>query len=49
MLKTERLILRHWEDSDVDDLYKYTSDLDVGPIAGWPSHQNIDERKKSRG
>jgi ribosomal-protein-alanine N-acetyltransferase len=43
MLKTERLILRRWEDSDAEDLYKYASDPDVGLIAGWPSHQNIDE------
>ena len=49
MLKTDRLILRRWEDSDAEDLYKYASDPDVGPIAGWPSHQNIDERRKSRG
>ena len=49
MLKTERLILRRWKDSDAEDLYKYASDPDVGPIAGWPSHQNIDERRKSRG
>lgn len=30
MLKTERLILRRWEDSDAEDLYKYASDPDVG-------------------
>ena len=23
MLETERLILRHWEDSDAESLYKY--------------------------
>ena len=43
MLETERLILRRWEDSDAEDMYKYASDPDVGPIAGWPPHQNIDE------
>ena len=45
MLKTERLILRRWEDSDAEDLYKSASDPDVGPIAGWPPHQNVDESR----
>lgn len=45
MLRTERLILRRWEDSDAEDLFKYASDPDVGPIAGWPPHQSIDESR----
>ena len=45
VLKTQRLILRRWKDSDADDLFKYASDPDVGPIAGWPPHRNIDESK----
>ncbi len=40
MLETERLILRHWEDSDAESLYEYASDPDVGPIAGWPAHRS---------
>ena len=43
ILQTERLILRHWKESDAEDLYKYASDPDVGPIAGWPPHQSTDE------
>ncbi len=43
ILKTERLILRRWEKSDAGDLYKYASDPDVGPIAGWPPHQSLKE------
>ena len=43
ILETERLILRHWEESDAEDLYKYASNPDVGPIAGWPPHQSIEE------
>lgn len=43
LLKTERLILRGWNESDVDDLYKYASDPDIGPIAGWPTHQSVEE------
>ena len=45
MLRTERLILRRWEDSDAEDLFKYASDPDVGPIAGWPPHQSIEESR----
>ena len=44
-IETERLILRRWEESDADDLYKYASDPDVGPIAGWPPHKSIDESR----
>ena len=39
------IILRCWEDSDAEDLYKYASDPNVGPIAGWPPHQSIDESR----
>ena len=42
-LQTERLILRPWQDSDADDLYFYAKDPDVGPIAGWPPHQSVEE------
>lgn len=45
MLKTERLILRRWEDSDAESLFEYASDPDVGPIAGWPPHQSIEESR----
>ena len=34
MLETKRLILRHWQESDAGDLFKYASDPDVGLIAG---------------
>ena len=43
VLIANRLILRRWEESDAEDLYKYASNPDVGPIAGWPPHQSIDE------
>lgn len=45
-LMTERLILREWKESDIDDLYEYgRSDL-VGPNAGWPPHKSKEESKK---
>ena len=44
-LETERLVLRRWQESDAEDLYRYASNPDVGPIAGWPPHQSIDESR----
>lgn len=45
MLETERLILRHWKVSDAADLYEYAKDPDVGPVAGWPVHRNIEQSR----
>lgn len=42
MIETERLILRRWEESDAEALYKYASDPDIGPIAGWPPHTSVE-------
>ena len=33
VLQTERLILRPWRESDVESLFQYASDPDVGPAA----------------
>lgn len=46
VLETERLILRRWEESDAESLYEYAKDPDVGPIAGWPPHQSIEESRE---
>ena len=43
MMETERLILRPWRESDAEALYKYASDPDVGPRAGWPPHKSVEE------
>ncbi|MBC3888975.1 GNAT family N-acetyltransferase [Acetobacterium paludosum] len=42
ILKTERLILRPWQESDAEDLYRYASNPQVGPIAGWPVHTSVE-------
>jgi len=42
-LITDRLILRAWKDSDAPDLFKYASDPQVGPRAGWPPHKSVEE------
>lgn len=43
MLETERLVLRPWKETDAESLFEYAKDPDIGPIAGWPPHQNIEE------
>ena len=40
-LETEWLILRPCEERDDDDLFQYTSNSEVGPIAGWPVHTSV--------
>ena len=46
MIETDRLILRPWLDSDAEALFRYASDPDVGPRAGWPPHKDIEESKR---
>ncbi len=43
ILKTKRLILRPWDESDAQNLYEYAKDPDVGPIAGWPPHKSAED------
>ena len=45
LLRTERLLLRRWNEGDAGDLYMYASDPDVGPIAGWPTHKSLEESR----
>ena len=46
MLETERLILRPWRESDAEDLYEYAKDPEVGPPAGWPPHESVENSRK---
>ena len=46
ILKTTRLILRPWQESDAESLYEYAKDLRVGPIAGWPVHTSADNSRQ---
>ncbi len=39
-LETERLVLRPFISSDLDDFYEYCRMETVGPNAGWAVHQN---------
>lgn len=42
-LETERLILRPWEITDLDDFFEYASINGVGEKAGWEYHKSKDE------
>lgn len=46
MITTDRLILRAWQESDADALYRYAKDPAVGPIAGWNPHQSVEESRE---
>ena len=47
VLMTDRLILRPWRESDVNDLYEYASVDGVGQMAGWKPHSNVEEAKET--
>lgn len=42
-LITERLILRAWQESDAESLYRYAKDPAIGPIAGWLPHTSVED------
>ncbi len=45
-IETPRLLLRRWQDGDAHDLFEYASDPEVGPVAGWPPHQSVEESRQ---
>ncbi len=45
-METERILLRYWQESDAEALFKYASDPDVGPHAGWPAHESVEESRE---
>ncbi len=40
-IETERLVLRPWREDDAADLYRFASDPEVGPAAGWAPHRDV--------
>ena len=42
MLESQTIKLRPVSMDDLNDLFEYAQDPDVGPRAGWPPHQNIE-------
>lgn len=45
-LETDRLILRSFEMSDLEDFFGYASIEGVGVMAGWPKHEDIEFSEK---
>lgn len=46
VLHTERLTLRSWKESDLEDFYAYASVDGVGQMAGWMPHANRAESQR---
>ena len=45
VMETERILMRPWCDDDAPALFRHASDPEVGPRAGWPPHQCLDESR----
>lgn len=45
VLKTNRLTLRPWRESDLSDFYEYARVDGVGQMAGWLPHRNLEESR----
>lgn len=41
-IETERLLLRPWQESDLEDFYEYARVDGVGQLAGWVPHKDIE-------
>ena len=46
IMESDRIKLRPWRESDAPALYKYASDPEVGPRAGWPPHKSVKESQE---
>lgn len=44
-MQTKRLILRPWREDDAEELFRYASDPDVGPPAGWQPHTSVENSR----
>ena len=45
VLETDRLIIRAWKETDLEDFYEYAKVDGVGQMAGWNPHASIQESK----
>ena len=45
ILTTQRLTLRPWRETDIDDFFEYASVDGVGQMAGWTPHKSMDESR----
>ncbi len=45
-IETDRLVLRAWRESDLEDFYEYARADGVGQMAGWLPHKSMEESKQ---
>lgn len=43
IFESENLILRPWNEDDAKCLYHFARNPNVGPIAGWPPHESVED------
>ncbi len=43
IIETRRLVLRPWREEDAAELYRWASDPQVGPAAGWAPHESVED------
>ncbi len=46
LIETDRIRFRPWLEKDAATLFKYASDPEVGPRAGWPPHKSEEESRE---
>jgi len=46
ILKTDRLVLRPWRQSDAESLYELAKNPNIGPITGWPVHTSMENSRQ---
>ena len=44
-IETERLLLRAWQETDLEDFHEYAKVDGVGQMAGWLPHKNLEESR----
>ncbi len=44
-IETDRLVIRPWRESDVEDFYEYAKVDGVGQMAGWQPHESIEKSR----
>lgn len=45
-METPRLYLRPWHESDAASLYRWASDPQIGPAAGWAPHTSVENSRE---
>ena len=46
-IETDRLILRSWQESDLEDFYEYACVDGVGELAGWEHHESVEKTRET--